>query len=195
MYLLEKFLTRGNVSMVKWDFDSVGDGNQGWKMYSISILEFRKLYWNVLIPFRAKIRKPLRQRRKLRRLMLILLWSNQSNQNQKCWKREGTHFNIVKILSTLWYGSTALLSFPSNPLVPLLKVAQISLIPPFRSFDHNFTISVEDWSEHIRLTKINLWKYLKNLQFCPFLLSPKKIGRWYIRIFPFFWSLVLLYVF
>ena len=91
----------------------------------------------------------------------IIFWvlsrkSHQSNQNQKCWKREGKHLNIVKILSTLWYGSTALLSFPSNPLVPLLKVAQISLIPPFRSFDHNFTIFIEDWSEHIRLTKINL---------------------------------------
>ena len=30
----------------------------------------------------------------------------------------------------IFHSPTALLSFPSNPLVPLLKVAQISLIPP-----------------------------------------------------------------
>ena len=91
--------------------------------------ELRKLCWNLLIPFRVKIRKPSRQRRKLRRLMLILLW--RLGREQYLFKENymkaikikipRNHLRLQKYLS-LWYVKpTALLSFPSNPLVPLLK--------------------------------------------------------------------------
>ena len=169
--------------MEKYGFDSVRISEL------VNVFDFweelRKLCWNLLIPFRVKIRKPSRQRRKLRRLMLILLW--RLGREQYLFKENymiaieikspRNHLRLQKYLSLWFVKPTALLSFPSNPLVPLLKhlwslLSAVLVAILWTRFTEPglWTWFTEHWSEIIELNKNrkHVWMFLI------FLVSPRQ---------------------